>query len=615
MLKTSITQKIRILFLCLGGLFLLTQTGLAQNKTEEKLELAQEYYKTEEYDKALELYRDLVKQKELINQIHENYLSILLKKELLKEADKYLKKLVKSNSGNSTYQVDYCRVKLIEKDTVHADKYFHAYIKQIVNNTTKLRYTALYCADLGLYNYAEYSYKEGEKISGEMFFYELADLYNKSDKKELMIDEYLKLLTVKPDQLEYVQVALQDRLTSEEEFDLLEPKLLTKVQKNADMTVFNEMIVWYYLQQKKFYGAFIQARALDKRLRLEGYKILEIGRLAKNNQDYKNAQKIFQYLVDRYKEYAVYPVARKFLIETKEEIVKSTYPINRNQIESLVKDYQQIIKEVGLTAQTGDAMRNMALLQAFYLNQKDSAITELKQIIDNRNIPKSLVSQAKLDLGDIYLLKDEPWEASLLYSQVAKSNRELKIGHEAKLKNAKLYYYTGDFRLAQSQLDVLKLATSRTISNDAMALSLLIADNLNLDTTSLAMEEYAKVDLLVFQGQYDKALKSYDQMLVTFKGHRLTDEILWEKSQLLIKLGKYEEATEPLKEILEFHSYDIWADDANYLLGVIYQDHLKNKEEAMHYFKEHLIKFKGSSYEVDARKRFRQLRGDNINKS
>lgn len=613
MLKTLFGRKKTYLYLFL--LFTISHFGWGQNKTEEKLNLAQEYYKTEEYDKALELYRDLVKNKSLIVQIHENYLDILLKKEEYKEADKYLKKVVKSNPENSIYNVDYTRVLLLEKDTVAGNKAMDLYIKQVANNTTKLRYAALYCIDLGLYSYAEQCYRTGEKNQGETFYYELADLYANWGKYELMIDEYMKLLLVKPDQLEYVEMALQDRLTTEETFELIEPKLLTMVQKNANMTVFNELIVWYYLQQKKFYAAFIQARALDKRLRLEGYKILEIGRLAKNNKDYKNASKIFQYLVDRYRDYAIYPMARKLLIETKEEIVKSTYPIDKEQINSLVKDYQQIIDEIGVNGQTGDAMRNMALLQAFYLDEKEKAIQELKELINNRSIPKALISQAKLDLGDIYLLEDDPWEASLLYSQVANSNREMTIGHIAKLKNAKMYYYTGDFRLAQSQLDILKLATSRTISNDAMALSMLISDNLNLDTTSLAMEQYAAIDLLVFQGKYVEAIESYEQMLVNFKGHRLSDEILWEKAGLLIKLGKYEEATEPLKEIIEFYGYDILADDAYYLLGTIYQDHLKDKEAAMEYFKDILIKFKGSSYEVDARKRFRELRGDNVNKS
>ena len=46
----------------------------------------------------------------------------------------------------------------------------------------------------------------------------------------------------------------------------------------------------------------------------------------------------------------------------------------------------------------------------------------------------------------------------------------------------------GDFEWAQSQLDVLKSSTSKLIANDAMYLSLLISDNLNLDTSSLAME-------------------------------------------------------------------------------------------------------------------------------
>ena len=49
-------------------------------------------------------------------------------------------------------------------------------------------------------------------------------------------------------------------------------------------------------------------------------------------------------------------------------------------------------------------------------------------------------------------LKNEPWEATLLYSQVEKSQKEDQLGQEAKLKNAKLHYYNGDFDLAKDSL-------------------------------------------------------------------------------------------------------------------------------------------------------------------
>ena len=104
--------------------------------------------------------------------------------------------------------------------------------------------------------------------------------------------------------------------------------------------------------------------------------------------------------------------------------------------------------------------------------------------------------QCKLDLGDIYILKNEPWESTLLYMQVEKSQREDNLGEIAKLKNAKLQYYTGQFELSKEILDVLKKATTREISNDAMQLSLLIQDNTGLDTSEVAMADFSKIDLL-----------------------------------------------------------------------------------------------------------------------
>src|SRR5690606_8145510 len=95
---------------------------------------------------------------------------------------------------------------------------------------------------------------------------------------------------------------------------------------------------------------------------------------------------------------------------------------------------------------------------------------------------KGFIDRCKLDMGDIYLLKGEPWEATLLYSQVEKSQKEELLGYEAKLRNARLHYYKGDFELSKDVLDILKQATSREIANDAGALSLLIMDNTGLDS-------------------------------------------------------------------------------------------------------------------------------------
>ena len=67
--------------------------------------------------------------------------------------------------------------------------------------------------------------------------------------------------------------------------------------------------------------------------------------------------------------------------------------------------------------------------------------------------------------------------------QVEKDFKENPIGHEAKFRKAKVYYYQGDFE-AQSQFEVLKASTSKLTANNAMSLSLLITDNYNSDTSN-----------------------------------------------------------------------------------------------------------------------------------
>ena len=187
------------------------------------------------------------------------------------------------------------------------------------------------------------------------------------------------------------------------------------------------------------------------------------------------------------------------------------------------------------------------------------------------------------------------------------------MSYEAKFRNAKLYYYTGQFGWARAYLDILKASTSKLIANDALDLSLLISDNTILDTSNTAMLMYATADLFSFQNKDNLALITLDSIMTLFPGHSLTDEIIYKKSGIMIKKSRYEEAGKLLKTIVTDHSYDILADDALFKLAELYERQFKDTEKAMELYQQMLTDFPGSLYTVEARKRFRKLRGDNIN--
>jgi len=584
----------------------------AYPQSNNDIQLANEYYNSGELAKAREIYEKVIQNPQAIPLVHENYLNTLIDQEDYPEAERYLRKVIKLIPGNIEYQLDLGYLMIQRGDAEKGDQYFKKFIEYYKQDIYKTRISAQYFVNNRLTEYAILAFKSGREAMNNpyLFSLEMANLYRMNGEKGKMVQEYLGYVTQNPKNVNYVKNTLQNLLTEPEEFEELESSLLDKVQDDPENAIYGELLIWVNLQQKNFYGAFIQSRALDVRSNSPGSRSLQIGFLALQNGDFRNARRIFQYVMDEYPESPNYKMAYLYYVQSKEQEAKGTYPIDTTAIVDVIKDYDDLIGQFGIDNTTADGVRNQAKLYAFYLDRRDSAIQILNKILGVARISTRTKSAAKLDLGDIYILIDEPWESALLYSQVEKSMRESELGYEAKLKNAKLSYYRGDFELAQSHLDVLKKATSREISNDAISLSILIKDNTGLDTSDVAMQDYASIDLLLYQNRKDQALEAIDKMLKTYQGHSLTDELLWLRSNVYLETGFFEKATADLNIILEDHGDDILADDAYFMMGTIYEEYLGDPDRAMTIYEDFLKRFPGSIYTVESRKRFRSLRGD-----
>ncbi len=580
----------------------------------QDIELANEYFKQGEFEKAKEIYGRLARDKNSVRIIHSNYLQTLYKLKDWGEAEKFLKKQIKANEQLLTYRADYALMLEMIGKTDESLKEFSSLIDMAA------RYEGT------LYEVQDFFYKNNKtdqviqllKKAREYakddnkyaIFFARAYLYN--GQKEPMIDEMLKY-GLNEGNSEYVRATFQDNLKTETEIELLEKTLYSKVQKFPNEQYYVDMLIWHLVQQKEFYKAFVQTRSLDRRFKQEGQKVFELAQMTLINRDFKNAIQMYEYVMKEYPQGQLYPYARRNAIFCKEEVIKTTYPVDLLQIRGLIKDYRNLFADLGQNQKTMEAMRNTAQLYAFYLNEKDTAIAVLEKAISIAGADAVFRDKCKLDLGDIYILKNEPWEATLLYSQVEKSQKEDFLGQEAKLKNARLHYYAGDFDLAKEVLDILKKATTREIANDAMQLSLLIQDNTGLDSTEAAMKEYASIDLLLFQNKNQEAIAALENAYQKFKSHTLADEILWLRANTYLKINQPNKALDDLELLRKNYNYDILADDALYMEAKIYQENLGQKDKAMELYKEILQNFPGSIYSADARKRFRILRGDAIN--
>jgi len=250
------------------------------------------------------------------------------------------------------------------------------------------------------------------------------------------------------------------------------------------------------------------------------------------------------------------------------------------------------------------------MLEALYINDLPSAISILKQVVTLTGINAYVQATAKLDLGDYYLMSGEVWEATLLYSQVDKAYVEELIGQDARFRNAKLAYYNGDFEWAQSQFDILKTSTSKLIANDALDLSIFIMDNMGLDSTTEALSEFSKAELLIFQNKLDSAIGKLTLLSKKYPEHGLNDDILYLKGKLYERKREYTSAEAMYKEIVEKYPKEIRADNALYNLAQLYEHQLNDIEKAKSCYEKIFMEYTDSTFAIDARKRYRELRGD-----
>jgi tetratricopeptide (TPR) repeat protein len=599
--------------------FLLTYFFLTSifsfGQANQKIGLASAYYQEGEYEKAISIYRELAESPQNISFIHNNYLEILYTKQYNKEAEKYLKNVNKIFANNISYQVDFVDFYITINDSAKAEKAYNQIEVQVLENLGNMRSAAQYFINKQHRAYAERLYLAAREIMRDpnAFAIQLATLYRYTNQKDKMVDEYLKYAIERPGNLRYVKNMLQMSLTEDEELQAFVEKIMQKLQKSSEKDMYADLLIWANLQLENFYGAFVQARAIDKRNQLEGKNSLEIGELAFENEDYDVAEMIFSYVVDNYSNSRNYIKAKQLMIKTQEIRVKNNFPIDTTAIRNLVFSYKNLIKEIGLSHYTLVAYRQQALLHALYLEEHEKAIEMLKEVIDFPNADDKIVAQAKLNLGDIYVITEQPWESVLLYYQVEKSHKNENLGETAKLKNAKLSFYKGEFELAQEHLDILKNATRREIANDAMDLSLLIKNNTILDSTQKALRAYADVDLMLYQNKYLKAQLTLDSLIVEYKEHPILDELLWLKAKRDKETGEYLDAIDLLHRIVFDMPYDILTDDALFEMAKIYEELIEDTTKAKEYYQQLLTDYPGSIFVAEARKRFRNLRGDFVN--
>lgn len=618
----------RFLLTCL--LFCMSLLVFAQQTPEEQLAI--QYYKDGEYEKASELFEKIPLTKKNSYLYYYNF-QTLYELHDLDKLEKLAKKQCKLYPEQQRYRIDLGFVYEMGNQIGKAEKEYQGALKDMPAKEYNIKDVYSAFLSKGKREYALDALLKGRNLlnNNKLFSKEITGIYNQLGRSDKLFEEAIALISDNdakylPQAEEIIQNALADD-ENQLKYQTIKTLLQKNMQKYPENDCYTLLLTWVYQVNKDFPEALILAKALDKKNQEDGARLVQLATTAQYARNYDVAIEALDYVIAKGNESPQYDNAFNKILDIKYQKISNTFPVKKQELTSLENDYRHFVEEKGLGACSTNMVLNYASLLAFYLDKPQEATALMEEAIKNSNRDAKQLNEYKVKLADILLYMNNVWDATLLYSQVDKDMPNDEIGQTAKFKNAKLSFYIGEFAWAKSQLDVLRAATSKLIANDAMYFSLLISDNEDEDEdeeegeeedtllfaqtlTNIPLQYYAKADFLLFQNKVEEAYTMFDSVIMMSPFGTLVDDALYQQALILIKKKDYLTAEQMLQKIEESHSTELLADDAIFKLGELYEYYIHDPNKAMDYYRKLMRDFPSSLYVTEARTRFRALRGD-----
>lgn len=575
-------------------------------------QLALSYYNAKDFEKAVPFLYEVYELSKN-NYYFRLYLTSLIELQRFDEAEAQIKEEIKKlRTPGPELQIHWGYLLKTQGKRKEAEQKYTEALKMTTPDKPSIMMVANAFTQWQEFEWAKEVYLKGRKENSEEHFsYEMAVAYMYLRDYEQMMEEYLNLIAQDEKQLQRVESALASAMRIDVDNNLrtgFRTQVLKRIQAEPNVIGYNRLLIWFFLQEKQFAGALRQSIALDKRTGEEDMQIYQLGQMALNNSVFNEAERAFNYLVEKGEDSPLFIPANEQKIHAAYMRFQNENKQPENDAENLARMFEEGLETLGYIAATLNLIGDYAHLLAFYLDDTEKAVSVLQKGLEIPRLRAEQSGMLKTEMADIYIFDGDPWEATLLYSQVIESNKNNKLGDEVKLKKAILGYYMGNFSWAKAQLDVLKASTSKFTANDAMELSMLIGNNLNLDTTAVPLQMFARADLLFFRNKDAEAMATLDSIAEIYPYHSLLENILLRKAKIEIERSGYETAADYLQEITDNHSYGLLADKALFMLAELNNNNLGEKEKAKELYRLMLTRYPGSVFVEEAREKFRELR-------
>ncbi|WP_426090482.1 tetratricopeptide repeat protein [Flavobacterium sp. DSR3-2] len=573
--------------------------AFAQNE-----QLAQYYYDKGDFEKAKISYEELLQE---IPQNSQYFLRIIDCSQQLQQfesAEKAIQqRLEKYNQGNLLVELGYNFQ--LQKNEAKAKIHYEQALDRIKKNPNDVYGISNAFERKVLLEHALKSYQTASELDKNFNFnYQIGLLYGQLSNMEMMISTFLDEAYANPQNSIRIQNQLVRFMMDEGDAnfnEILRKALIVRTQKNQDL-FWNHYLSWFYVQQKEFEKAFIQEKAIYKRNSESLANIVNLGQLAIEDENQEAAKEILSFVLENTQDLELLIQANSYLVTMRIE------KASEKDFAAISTTLDGLLKQFGLSPFTLSLQLIQAHFTAFNLKKPEEGKAMVKRALELQ-LNDYEVANAKMELADILLYEEKFNQALIYYSQIELDLKNDVMAHEASLKAAKTSYFKTDFAWALKQFKELKSANTQLIANDALEYFLLINDNTVADSTQTALKQFAKGDYLLYQNRNQEAITQFQSILKNYKGQEIEAVTLLRLGKIYEKKGDFALALSQYQTIIDQHSDGIYIDEALYFSAEIYNKQLI-PEKAKPLYEKVLFHHQDSIYFVEARKKFRQLRGD-----
>lgn len=575
--------------------------AFAQNE-----QLAQYYYDKGDFEKAKISYEELLKSSPSNTQYFLRTIDCYQQLQQFDVAQKVIQERY-NRYKQGVFLVELGYNFQLQKNEAKAKDYYEQAIAKIKTSPNDVYGIANSFEKKVLLEYALKSYQAAMQIQPNYNFnFQIGMLYGQLGKTDQMIELLLTESYNNPQNANLIQTQLSRFMNGETDNtafkDAMRKALILRTQKDQDV-FWNHYLSWFYVQQKEFGKAFIQEKAIYKREPESLSSIVNLSQFALNEDETDTAEEILNFILLNTKDLDLLVQTNSYLMQIKiDKAQEKDYPIISAQLQQLLTTYE-------ITPFTLSLQIIQAHFLAFNLKKTEEAKTIIKKALE-LNLNDYQKADAKMELADILLLEEKFNQALIYYSQIQLDLKNDVMAHEASLKAAKTSYYKGDFEWALKQFKELKAANTQLIANDALEYFLLINDNTVADSTQTALKQFAKGDFLIYQNKKPEAIAQFQSILKTFKGQEIEAVTLLRLGKIYESQKDFNSALSQYQQIIDSHSDGIYIDEALFFSAEIYNDELKDTEKAKPLYEKVIFNHQDSIYFVDARKKYRELRGD-----